>query len=690
MKLYVALSLAAAVSLRGQHDHSAHGHPDHNLEEVVISATPLERDQMRVASAISLLTGENLTLALKPSLGETLSALPGISSSYFGPGASRPVIRGLEGDRIRVLSNGVGTIDASVFSPDHAVAIDPLIIERVEVIRGPAALLFGGNAIGGAVNVVDHRIHHRTADRPITGKAESRFSSADNGNAQAALVEGNLGTVAWHLDAYRREADDLEIPGYAFSSAMLAAETEERIEHGEPIDFAHGTLPNSSHRSDGAAAGLSFTGKRGFFGVSFSGHNANYGIPPGAHPHHGEEAEEEAAGEEAIRIDLRQRRLDVQGELEDPLPGFAKAKLKAGASRYRHVEFEGDEVGTRFSNRGFDSRLELVQQPVNNLEGAIGVQASRSKFDVEGDEAFLPPSRTENYGVFAFEELTGSPVTYQFGARFDRQSIRLRDLSGAKRSGNSVSASVGAVWAFAEDWSLSGSIARNEREPNAQELFADGPHPGTARYEIGNSALDSEKSTSAEIILRRRHGRITGEISLFAHRFSDFIFPEATGQTDEDSGLDVLQYVQRDVTFHGGEAELIVHLHEQKAHSLDLHLATDMVRARERGTSHSLPRITPRRGSIGLQFRSGTFSAGVTVVGVERARHLAPGEARTPGYVWVNANLGYSMALGKTTLTAFVRGENLSDREARNHVSFLKEIAPLAGRNVTAGVQLAF
>ncbi len=691
--LFLSLPLALTASA-----HSDASHEAVVLENVVVSAAPFERDQARLAAATSVLAGEALSLSLQHTLGDTLGTLPGISATGFGPGASRPVIRGLEGDRIRVLSNSLGTVDASVISPDHAVAIDPLLVERVEVIRGPAALLYGGNAIGGVVNVLDHRIHHRTLDAPFSARVESRLGTADDGWSNAAVLEGAVGAVSWHLDGYSRETEDVEIPGHAFSSRMLAEAMEERLEHGEPLDFAHGFLPNSATRTDGGAAGLSYAGGRGFVGLSYSGHNTLYGIPPGAHAH-GEEHDEHTdgaeddhgdnpEGEEGVRIDLRQRRVDLQGELTDPLPGFAKAKLKVGLVRYRHLELEGDEIGTTFQNRGYDSRLELVQERRGSWEGAVGAQLGRSRFAAAGEEAFLPSSTTRDLGLFTFQELGAGSLTYQAGARLDRRNVQVDDAAGTRVRDNAFSVSGGAIWEISPVWSLAGTLARNERAPNVQERFADGPHAGTGTYEIGDAGLRNERSLSAEAVLRRRAGRVTGELTVFTHQFDGYIFPEATGEEDAEHGLPVHRHVQRDTRFSGLELETIVHLHASTRHTLDLRLTGDLVRARQRDGGPSLPRITPRRGSVGVEYRSGGFHAGVSLLGVERARHLAPDETPTPGYVWWNAHGGYSFRAGRAEVRLFVRGENLSDETARNHVSFLKDIAPLPGRSVTAGVQL--
>jgi iron complex outermembrane receptor protein len=674
-----------------EHAHSAANEPI-ALENLVVTATPLERAQAEIASPTSVLTGRALTLKLQPTLGESLAGQPGVASTYFGPGASRPVIRGLGGDRIRILENGTGSIDASATSPDHAVALDPLLVDRLEIVRGPAALLYGGNAVGGVVNVIDHRIATTRADRLVEGRAEVRFNSVDDGKSGAVLFEGGTGPLAWHVDAYRRTSDELRIPGFAESDELRAEETGHAAEHGEPApDFAHGRLPNSSQTADGAAAGFSWIGSRGYIGFAASGHNALYGVPPGAHEHEEEESADPSATaeEEApVRIDLRQRRLDVQGALTQPFGIFESARFKLGLADYRHQELEGSEIGTVFKNKGYDGRIELLHEPLGRVKGAIGAQVSHNDFSAVGEEAFLPPSHTASYALFAFEEVAFNPVTWQFGARVETQEIEVRDGSDRSHDDDGVSLSTGAVWKFTDAWSLGATLARTERQPTAQELYSDGPHIGTGAYEIGDETLGKEKSLAADISLRRRTGFVTGEITVFGNRFDGYIFEQPTGS--EQDGLVVYQYVQRDAQFYGAELETIFHLHESTAHTFDFRAAADTVRGELRGTDENLPRITPRRLTLGFDYRGGPFSAGIDAQLVDRARNLASAETATDSYTLLGASLGWHFDVNRFAFDVFVRGNNLADEEARNHVSFLKDVAPLPGRNITVGLRVSF
>ncbi|ATC64328.1 TonB-dependent receptor [Nibricoccus aquaticus] len=694
---HLPLLLLAAALAHGQsttppaHSHSPADEPV-ALENLVVTATPLERSQAEIAAPTSVLTGRALALKLQPTLGESLAGQPGVASTYFGPGASRPVIRGLGGDRIRILQNGTGSIDASTTSPDHAVALDPLLIDRLEIVRGPAALLYGGNAVGGVVNVIDHRIATTLPDRPLEGRTAFRYSSVDEGKSAAVLLEGAGGPLAWHVDAYRRTSDDTRIPGFAESSALRAEETAHAAANGEPApEFARDRLTNSAQTADGAAAGFSWIGTRGYLGFSASGHNTIYGIPPGAHAHEESSLDPSAPATEEeppVRIDLRQRRLDLQGALTQPFGIFESARFKLGLADYRHQELEGAEIGTVFKNRGYDGRLELLHQPLGLLTGALGAQISHNDFSAIGDEAFLPPSHTASYALFAFEEATFDPLTWQFGARIETQDIEVRDGSNRSRDGDGVSLSTGLVWKLSDAWSLGTTLARTERQPNAQELFSNGPHIGTGAFEIGDETLGKEKSLALDVSLRRHAGFITGELTVFANRFDGFLFEQPTGAEQDD--LVVYQYTQRDAQFYGAELETIFHLHESTAHAFDIRIAADTVRGKIRGTGENLPRITPRRLTLGFDYRGGPFSAGIDTQLVDRARNLSANETATDSYTLLGASLGWHFDLNRYACDVFVRANNLTDEEARNHVSFLKDVAPLPGRNITLGLRVSF
>jgi len=678
---------AASLSTHAQTapPHLAHDEPV-SLENIVVTASPLPRTQAELVSATTVLAGRALQLKRQPTLGETLSEEVGMSSTSFGPGASRPIIRGLGGDRIRLLENGVGTLDASVTSPDHAVSVEPFLVKRIEVVRGPASLLYGSSAVGGVVNVITHRIETEMPEETVSGSAEIGYGTAANRRSYGAVTDVAVrrtrnDALVLHVDGFRRVTGDLEIPGYAESDRLRAEEAAEALEHGEVLpDERKGSLPNSRIESDGGAAGLSWVNKDASLGVAYSGFNSLYGVPGHAHAEEGEEAEG------PVRIDLRQRRIDVQGELRRELGALTALRFKLGQADYRHRELEGAEIGTVFANRGYELRAEALHAAIAGFEGAFGVQASRSDFAAIGTEAFLPPTLSRTQAVFLAEEAKRGALTWQWGGRYEWQEVEVKDGSARRREG-APSASAGMVWSLAEPYALALSVSHTERAPNAQELYSNGPHVGTNAYEIGDPTLKNEKSLGLEIGLRRTAGFVTGAAAVYANRFDGHIAELATGRMQD--GLIVYRYESQDADFWGAELEAIFHLHTGTRHQLDLRVAGDFTRA-EDDRGRALPRIPALKGSVGLDWAVGSFAAGASIQQTGRQSRVASNETETEGYTLVGAYVTYRVALGRTTWDWYLRGTNLADEEVRPHTSFLKDLAPLAGRGFTAGVQLGF
>lgn len=693
---------------------SSHGGGVVTLDQFVTTAAPFARNQVDLAQSTTVLSDRALLLKQQATIGDTLSAETGMHATSFGAGASRPIIRGLGGDRIRLLENGVGTIDASVASPDHAVSVEPFLVERVEILRGPASLLYGANAVGGVVNVLTHRIETDLPTQPVRGAVEARFGSGADEWARGGVIDFALKpaadrAVVFHVDGFRRDADNVRIPGFAESARLRAEESDHAAEHGEDApDFARGRLPNSSLEAKSAAFGASYVSPGFHLGASYSGFDTQYGVPGHEHAEdHGHGAPAAPAAPdifEGTRIDLRQRRTDVQGEWHRDGGWVHGAKFKFGHADYKHTEFEADgSAGTIFTNKGYDGRLELLHGDGKPWSGAFGAQASRSDFTAEGEEAFLPPSRTDTKALFAFEEVETHPVTWQFGARYERTEI---DAPAFSRRDGELAASVGAVWELDKVHAFAVSVAHTGRAPNAQELLADGAHAGTASYEIGNSNLRAERSLGIEASLRRKAGFVTGALTAFTNRFDGYIFGESTGLVAIDHGgwefipaddphaeahderLPVYRTVQRDARFWGVELETIWHLHESRGSQLDLRLAGDLTRARARG--ENLPRIPAARGIAGLAWTRGPWALGAECQFVFDQNRTAPDETASDGYTLLSAYVARRFEVGHLHAEFFARGANLTNDEARPHTSFVKDLAPLAGRSVTAGVRLSF
>lgn len=674
-----------------------------HLDDFIVTASPFQRNRADLAQATSVLAGSELRQRQQATLGETLSGLPGVNSTHFGPGASRPVIRGLSGDRIKILENGTGTIDASSVSPDHAVSVEPFLIDRIEVVRGPASLLYGSSAVGGAVNLITHRIATERPEAPVTGVFDARGDTAADERAFGGLVNvgldaGKNSALILHLDGFKRTTDDVSIPGFAESASVREEETEHALDEGEPVpEFARDTLPNSAIDSRGGAAGVSWVGAESHLGFAYSAFDSLYGVPGHAHE-----------GEEGVRLDLRQRRLDVQGETARSFGVFSGARFKLGAANYEHRELEGADVGTIFKNKGYDARGELLHTHERGLGGTFGVQAGQNELEAIGDEAFLPPAQTRNLAAFVFEEFQVGAFTPQFGARYETQSIDVRDGSGRSRDDDAFSLSAGTVWKPVDGWTVGASLTHTDRAPNAQELYADGPHVGTGAYEIGDAMLPREQSLGFELNVRRRVGVVTGEVSVFANKFNGYIYEQATGEVavegatgfdfvdpstlthaEEEEALSVYRFVATDADFVGAEAELTLHLHESAARKFDVRTAVDLTRA-EDGAGVALPRIPAVRYTTGIDWAAGAWSAGAEYQFTAEQTRVAENEAASDSYGLVSVYAAWRTTAGRQTWEVFVRGTNLTDEEARPHTSFLKDLAPLPGRNVTAGVRWAF
>ncbi|HVR71447.1 MAG TPA: TonB-dependent receptor [Vicinamibacteria bacterium] len=680
----VEVAAAQDLTLEVTLDHALH------QEVVVVTATPGAATLSEIAQPVSVLSGRELSLRMQPTLGETLAQEPGVSSTYFGPGASRPVIRGLGGDRIRIMQNGLGTADASSTSPDHAVSFDPLSAQQLEVVRGPATLLYGSNAVGGVVNVIDDRVPDTVPDRPLHGKLDLSGASAAEERSGAFSLSGGKEPFAWHADFLRRKTSDVGIPGFAESAALRAEEGEEGEEH-EQIE---GTLGNSALDNTSGSVGASLVGNRGFLGLAVSGLDSLYGVPGHAHheeeEHEGEEEEhaEDEDEEAAVRIDLRQRRGDLRGEWRDPFAGFQAVRLRFGVADYEHEELEGEETGTVFSNESWEGRLELRHRAAGPFAGSFGLQGSRRDFSAVGEEAFVPPNLTRTWALFLFEEAARGPWRFQLGGRVERQDIEAGGGVSADRRFTGYSGSAGVAWHGAQGWGGALTVARSTKLPNAEELFSNGPHLATRAFEVGDPGLGKEKSLGVDLSLRKRTGRVAGQVNVFLNRFDDYIYEETTGE--EEDGLQVFRFVQRDADFRGAEAQAHVELFHSEPHHVDLDLMADYVRAELRATGEPLPRIPPFRYGVGLHYEGGSWHGRVELRGTGEQDRVASFERATEGYTLLNASLGWRVFLRRSVVEVLLRGTNLTDQEARNHVSFLKDLAPLPGRDVRLSVRLSF
>lgn len=662
-----------------------HVHTD--IEEIIVTASPTGRSRFDILQSTAILEGDHLEEELGGNIGETLDHLPGIANSYFGPGAGRPVIRGLSGDRLRILIGGIGSIDASATSPDHAVAVDPLTAKRIEVIRGPATLLYGNNALGGVVNVLDGRIPIEIPENTISATMRTLYGTNGDEVSQAAAFDAEF-SRNWvvHFDGSWRNASDIDIPGFQRSSRLRMIDP---LPEGEEESF--GVAPNSSLEAYTVSGGLSRFFSDGFFGFSVSHTKSNYGIPAELE---GEEAEEEDGigvmqeeKEGGIRIDLDQLRVDFMGEVNRDFLIFRQVKMRFGWADYEHKELEGEEVGTRFLNDGWEGRVELVQQESAGLSGAMGFQVRRRNFEAIGAEAFVPPTRTTQYGIFFLEEYAAGSWSFQGGTRLEFQDVT-SPTNMISRSFTGVSFSAGVSRSLGDDFLVGVTGHRTERAPNAEELFSNGPHFATQTFEVGDPALGEETAFGGEVMLRKRNGPLTGSASFFYTRYNDFIFEDFTGE--EEDGLPIAVFRASDVRFYGGEIEVTWEFYNKNDWILVLDGVLDFVKAEEVVAGTPLPRIPPLSSQIGFEATHRTITGRVELIWADSQSRVAANELPTSGYFTLDASLAIRPFGSNQDITLLIQGRNLNDKEIRFHTSFLKDLVPAPGRSVRISLRGGF
>ncbi|HEX8486618.1 TonB-dependent receptor [Sphingomonas sp.] len=671
--------------------------------EVIVTGV-LEQSETDVLQGTSVLKGKELTRDLRPTIGETLARLPGVSATSFGPSASRPILRGFQGERIRVLTDGIGSIDVSNTSVDHAVIIDPLLAERVEVLRGPAALLYGSSAVGGVVNVIDARIPRSIPANGYRLNAIANYGSAADERSIGAAGDLAIGAMlVLHADGSYLKASDLKIGGFALSrSARASALSQVGLpqDSDEPIDFAasaaiRGKLPNTAAKTWTAGAGATIITEGGTLGVSYSHYDSLYGVPIRYATQVGQE-------QEAPRLDVVQNRVDLRGEVDAGGSVIDKIRIRAGHATYRHFELEPDGgIGTAFFNNGTEARLELVQANRGGWQGASGVQFFNRLFDVAGDEAFLPRNETNQTGVFTLQQYASGGFRAAGGFRYERTELAARTplddnrFFAGKRSFDAVSASLGASYEFADGVRLGLNGSRTERAPSAEELFANGAHAGTQAYELGSPDFRLEKSWGLEATLHAHSERFDFDASAYYNWFSNYISENqvdpglceaAAAPSGRTVDLPCFVYQQRDARYYGLEAELTAHLFQLGDYRINADVLGDYVHASIVDEA-PVPRIPPARVLGGMEVQGDKLTARGEVEHLFAQERIAPFETPTRDYTIVNASISLSPFGRDSKTTLLLSANNIFDVTVRRHASFLKDFAPLAGRDLRATVR---
>jgi iron complex outermembrane receptor protein len=662
------ISIALAMVFNMVSVHAQDADQDIVLPPVSVSATPFEnRSELDIAHPVSVLKGDDLRRKREASLGDTVSRELGVASSFFGPGAGRPIIRGLDGPRIRMLDNGIGTLDMSSVNPDHAVTAESLNASQIEILRGPATLLYGSGASGGVVNVVSRRIPDQRYTSP-KGDVEIRGNTATEERSGALNASGSIGNVSLSGGGFKRKTGDYHIPGFADESNPSGKK---------------GVVENSSVNSGGGYLGGSFVGEKGFMGLSVAQFDSKYGIP----------------SPEGSRIDLGQTRYDLSGELDQPLRGFERLKVRVGYSNYKHNEIESTgEIATQFKNQGLESRAELLHAPVAKWQGVFGFQFQNRNFSALGEEAVVPITKSNSAGLFLVEERNWDRWRLELGARIERATQDPQNNVNPSRAFNLYNVSAGILWKFMDGYGLALSGTRGQRAPSTEELYTHGAHRGTATFQTGDPALISETTNNIDLALRKTAGKLQWKVNFFHSWINNYIFPhygdtngdgvadrsDDTGALDPNGDFLVQNFAQTGARYYGAEAEAIFTLQPDGA---ELRLFADYVRGKLE-SGGNVPRITPPRFGGEVNHRMGPWTTNVTAYHVMRQDHVAELETSTPGYTLVNIEATYLIKKTKSSgLRIFLQGKNLLNEEMRVHTSFLKNFAPLPGRAFVAGLR---
>jgi iron complex outermembrane receptor protein len=611
----------------------------------VISVSPTARDQFESYQPTSVLAGPDLNKELAGTLGATLENQPGVAERSFGPGPSRPVIRGLDGDRVLILEDGQRVGDLSSQSADHGVTVNPASASRIEVVRGPATLLYGANAIGGLVNVINDVVPAKPV-HGASGALVTDLGSAAKEFGTAADVTWGNGGFALHAGGSGRRSGDVNTP--------------------------EGEIANTQSRGGFGNVGLSWTRERGFLGASYGYDDTKYGIP--------------FVEEGQIQLTPRRHTFTVKGgadKLTGPFEGF---RASFSARRYKHEELEGNEIGTRFANDTNEADLLLRQKPAGRLSGTIGVSFFDRAFSALGEEALSPPVDERSVAGFFYEELAWPHLTVQFGARVNHANY---DPSAAliPRDFTDVSGSVGLLLrpAAANDrLTVAFSLARAARNPALEELYFFGPHPGNFAFEIGNPNLDSERALGFDASLRWRAPRASGEVTYFRNRIDDYIFRNPISEEefeeefpDEDAEFPAIRFTAADSLLQGIE----LHSDFDLGRGVGAELGADYVRGELRATGEPLPRIPPFRFRGGLHYRTGGFQGGGEIIAVSKQDRIFGAETPTDGYQLLRLFGSYSFVNADVVHTFTARLDNATNELYRNHLSLIKDFVPEMGRN---------
>ena len=662
------------------------------LDDMIVSAPFIESVEDS-SHPITLLKGDELRNKVGSTLGETLQNELGVTNQSFGSGVGIPVIRGQSGSRVKVLQNSLGNNDASSLSADHATGVDPIIAERIEVLRGPSTLLYGSGAMGGIVNVIDNRIPETLFDKAIGGAGEQRYDSATDETSSALKLEGGKDHFAYHVDGFYRDAGNTSIGGMAIDEARARQHDPSfnAVPAGE-LQNSDGFIDNTQTRTRGGSAGFSMIGDSGLAGAAINQLEKNYGIPPDGH------------GETPVHVEMKQTKYDFKSQLNNPFAFVEKAKLKFGYTDYAHTEFDGNIAGTTFLNQTYESRFELEHTPlIQNNKGILGFQSSNGEFVGLGEEGkIVPKSNIDTYGLFNVESLKAGAMTYEMGGRIE--STQITPDGRADVSYIPLSGSLSASWDVNSQNKLGLAFTHSQRAPQVQELFSDGFHHATRSYEIGNANLKKELSNNLDLSYQFDASWVKADLSLFHNWVSDYIYQQRDAAqlfnaedgefiaNDSDCAecFPLLHSQQKAAIFKGFEAKTVFPLMDNKLGLVDLTLFGDYTR----GTFDNggdVPRMPPLRYGVQVSYDKNEWSSNVRLTRGEAQTNAGENETTTPAYLLLNLGTQYKIAhFAQSDILLFAKGKNLLDENIRSSVSYLRNFSPDAGRSAEVGIRVSY
>ncbi len=684
------------------------------VENIVVYASGLHKSTLEMTSPVTVLAGDDLRTQAKPTLGETLKSIPGVNASYFGPVSSSPVIRGLDGPRVKITQNGLDSGDASRVGPDHATSVESLAAEQIEVLRGPATLLYGSGAIGGVVNIVDNRIPSDTIDA-VAGAVEYSHDSVSNANTLAAKLEAGLEGVNLHFDGVKRSGDDYKTPTFVI-----------KAQHEEDSDEVLDKVENTFIESETFNVGTSVVKEHVTLGLSYGQIDTDYGVPGhhGGHGHGDESAPDAGAAvtveEVPVFARLKQQRWQMLARYSLHDSWLETLTLRAGYTDYRHSEIEDGETGTTFLNKTKEARFN-AEHRLSQWHGTLGYHFSDSDYRAIGEEAFTPGTQTVSHALYILEERQFDSITLELGARVEDYSLDSLitehthegepvNLDGHAFSYNdtNISASLGTVWEFAEGYNTALSLSHSQRSPLTGELLSNGLHIATNTYELGlgyeiegadvhfhGDDIAQESSNNLDLSLRKYGGDFGYTLNLFYNDIDNYYYQQNTGlyfdahdgfsTAADEEALPVFQYRAADARLYGLELDA----HMQLSDTLTLKVFGDHLNAKLKDAGY-LPRIPANKLGTSLEFSQGAWLAQITATRYLDQNKIADYETGTTGYTLFDASISYDLEMDGKDGTLYLNLDNISDELGFVHTSFIKEQAPLPGRNIRFGARIYF